>query len=158
MMDVIEHVVPPDTMVSEAARILRPGGILAILTPDGGSPVSRLLRGRWPDIQRVPEHLVLYSVQGIAEVLRPHGFEALGWHWIGKTTNLATLAADVAPAMPSVGRRVADWLSARRLGSRVVSFDPMTKFVLYARRLPAGTRASVQSLRRLPRSNSAVPR
>ncbi len=134
MMDLLEHVSDPDALIGEAARVTRPGGMLALLTPDAGSLVSRALGRRWPEIQRAGEHLVLLSVRGVSSLVSRHGYEVVGWHSVGKTSSAITLLADVAPALPAAARIVGPLLHASGLGERQVSFDPHTKFVLYARR------------------------
>src|SRR5262249_19583871 len=78
MMDLIEHIPYHGELLAEAARVVRPGGMLALLTPDAGSPVSRALGPRWPEVQRA-EHLVLFSVEGLAQLLDEHGFDSIGW-------------------------------------------------------------------------------
>lgn len=135
MMDLIEHVSKPDALVVRAAEITKPGGVLAILTPDAGSPVSRLLGRRWPEIKRVPEHLILFSVSGLSALLSRHGYEVLAWHSIGKRSSLATLAADVSPIAPSLGNRLRTRLTGSRIGEYRFELDPRTKFCLYARRV-----------------------
>jgi SAM-dependent methyltransferase len=96
-----------------------------------------LARGaRWPEVQRAPEHLTLFSVSGLSTLLRRNGFEPLAWRWVGKTSSLRTLAADAAPVAPGVGPHLERWLERGRLATRTVGFDPRTKFCLYARRLP----------------------
>jgi SAM-dependent methyltransferase len=137
MMDLIEHVSKPDALVAKAAEITRPGGILGILTPDAGSPVSRLLGRRWPEVKRVPEHLILFSVSGLRALLSRHGYEVLEWHSIGKRSSLATLAADVSPIAPRVGTRLRARLAGSRIGDYQFELDPKTKFCLYARRTGA---------------------
>ncbi|MGI8462349.1 MAG: class I SAM-dependent methyltransferase [Solirubrobacterales bacterium] len=151
MLDLFEHVPDGDELLAEAARVVRPEGAIAILTPDAGSAVSRALGRRWPEVRRPGEHAVLYSVAGLAEILARHGFAAAGWHSIGKTASLATLAADASPAAPGVARRVREGVAGTALGRRVVDFDPRTKFCLYARRLPAGGRRPLQAPVRVPR-------
>jgi SAM-dependent methyltransferase len=47
LIDVIEHVEHPVGLLEQAARILAPGGIVAVVTPDVGSVAARLLGGRW---------------------------------------------------------------------------------------------------------------
>jgi 2-polyprenyl-3-methyl-5-hydroxy-6-metoxy-1,4-benzoquinol methylase len=150
LMDTIEHLTDPERVVQECRRVLRPGGILALSTADAGSPVSRVLGRRWPEVQRVPEHLVLFSVRGLAALLHRAGFATLGWHSVGKRSDVATIAADVSPVAPALGRRVAAALARRRLGRRVIDIDPRTKFCLYARRVGA-TEALVSDLPRVKR-------
>lgn len=152
MLDLIEHVPDPDALVGEAARVLRPEGVLAVLTPDAASPVSRALGARWPEVERVPEHVVLFSVAGLVALLARHGFAVHGWHSAGKTSTLRTLVADLAPAAPAAGRMAERVLAGRRLGERVLHLDPRTKFCLYARLDPAAASVSVAPRAlRLPR-------
>jgi 2-polyprenyl-3-methyl-5-hydroxy-6-metoxy-1,4-benzoquinol methylase len=151
MMDLVEHVPDPDQLLAQARRLVRPGGALALLTPDAGSPVSRLLGSRWPEVSKPGEHMVLFSTKGLSHALTRHGFVATGWHSIGKTAPLSTLAADVAPAAPGLAGRARDLLETRSLGRRVVDFDPRTKFCLYARRLPDGVRVPSHEPAKLPR-------
>ncbi len=134
MMDLLEHVSDPEELVAEAARVIHPTGVLSILTPDAASPVSRILGRRWPELQRAPEHLTLFSVRGLAALLDQHGFDVVGWHWIGKRTSISTLMADISPVAPSVGRRVQAVVNERRFGARRLNLNPYTKFCLYARR------------------------
>lgn len=151
MMDLVEHVPEPDALLAQARRLVRPGGALAILTPDAGSPVSRALGRRWPEVSKPGEHMVLFSIDGLTHALARHGFVATGWHSVGKTAPLSTLAADVAPAAPAIARHVRSFLEQRSIGARVVEFDPRTKFCLYARRASDDETATVRRPGRVPR-------
>lgn len=137
MLDLIEHVPHPDALVAEAARVTAPGGGLAVLTPHAGSLVSRAMGGRWPEAQRAPEHVTLFSVDGLAELLSRHGYEVVGWGSIGKTSSLRILAADVGPLAPAVGRVVQSVVERLPIGEWKVDLNPRTKFVLYAVKVPA---------------------
>jgi len=157
MLDLIEHVADPHRLVTEAARVLRPGGVLAILTPDAGSPVSRALGARWPEVKRPPEHIVLFSVGGLAALLETHGFEVEGWHSIGKRSTLETLLEDVSPAAPAAARLLRPLVRGRPLGRLRFELDPHTKLCLYAVRRGDGVAvASRAPPRRLPRHAPAV--
>lgn len=134
MMDFVEHIPDPDSSVQRVAGVLRPGGVLAILTPDAGSLVSRMLRGRWPELRRAPEHLVLFSTEGLGLLLERHGFEVLDWDSIGKRSSVATLLADVSPAFPRLVEGLRKLVARTRLGDRTLEINPRTKFCLYARK------------------------
>ena len=158
MMDLVEHVGDPHALVGEAARVLRPGGALAILTPDAGSPVSRALGARWPEVQRPPEHIVLFSVAGLSAMLEAHGFRVEGWHWIGKRSTIETLLEDVSPAAPAAARMVRPAVRGRALGRISFELDPRTKFCLYAvrREHPGNGPRPASAAPRLPRRASAL--
>jgi 2-polyprenyl-3-methyl-5-hydroxy-6-metoxy-1,4-benzoquinol methylase len=53
MLDVIEHLEDPKTMLNEIWRILKNDGVLYISTPDIESVLSRMLGGKWCLISRV---------------------------------------------------------------------------------------------------------
>ncbi len=158
MLDLVEHVGDPRSLLAEAARVLRPGGALAILTPDAGSPVSRALGARWPEVQRPPEHIVLFSVEGLASALEDNGFEPEGWHSIGKRSTLETLLEDVSPAAPAAAGLLRPALRGRALGQLTFELDPRTKFCLYAVRREGPIRDSRPRAAppRLPRRPEAV--
>ncbi len=156
MMDMVEHVPNPDELLAEAARVVKPGGAVAILTPDSGSPISRLLGARWPEVRRPGEHAVLYSAEGLAQLVGRAGFVACGWHPIGKVASLATLAADVESVAPGLLVPLRQWISAQPFGERIYDFDPRTKLCLYARRLPESKRHPGHSAVRIPKRADAM--
>ncbi len=157
MMDLVEHLAEPGGVVAAAARALRPGGVVAILTPDAGSPVSRALGRRWPEAIRAPEHLTLFSGRGLAELLAVHGFETIGAHSVGKGSSLGTLAADVAPVAPRAVAAAGRALAATGLDRRTIEFDPRTKFCLYARRGVGEVDKPPRRPPRLPKRPPAAP-
>ncbi len=88
--DVIEHVGDPDRFVSEAARVLRPGGLLFLATPNryslGLEPhvrlwgVGYLPRGLAESYVRALRktsysHVRLLSARSLERLLRSHGLE-----------------------------------------------------------------------------------
>jgi 2-polyprenyl-3-methyl-5-hydroxy-6-metoxy-1,4-benzoquinol methylase len=151
MMDVLEHVADPDALLAQAAAAVRPGGVLVVLTPDAGAPVSRLLGRRWPEVQRPGEHLVLFSRAGLVAALRRHGFVASSWHRTGKRASVGTLLDDVEPAAPAVVRAARRAVGGGRVAERVVELDPGTKLVVYARRLADGGSTPAHRPARVPK-------
>jgi 2-polyprenyl-3-methyl-5-hydroxy-6-metoxy-1,4-benzoquinol methylase len=135
MLDLIEHVPDPGALLAETARVTRPGGVLSILTPDAGSPTTRFLGRRWPEVQRAGEHITLFSVRGLAELVRSHSFEPCGWHSIGKVASIETLVSDLAPLAGRVNRSLRRAVAGTKIGSWTIDLDPRAKFCLYATRV-----------------------
>jgi 2-polyprenyl-3-methyl-5-hydroxy-6-metoxy-1,4-benzoquinol methylase len=131
MLDLLEHVRDPAALIHEAARVLRPGGVLCVVTPDAGSAVARALRARWPEVARVPEHLVLFSGGGLATLLRSQGLAPVASGTVGKRSTLSTLLADADPIAPAVLRRARRLLGSR-LGSIELRVNPRGKVAVFA--------------------------
>jgi SAM-dependent methyltransferase len=73
LIDVLEHFVDPLGALRRAAALLRPGGLLYVVTPDIGSLSSRLLRGYWWGLR--PAHLYYFSRATLGRALEAAGFE-----------------------------------------------------------------------------------
>jgi SAM-dependent methyltransferase len=68
MVEVLEHVPDPAALLSDAARLLRPGGALYLTTPHSRGVSALLLGKRWSAMSP-PEHLQLFSVAGLRVAL-----------------------------------------------------------------------------------------
>ena len=73
MTELVEHLVAPEPFLRQASRLLRPGGVLYMTTPHGRGVSGRVLGASW-SVLRPPEHLHLYSIGSMREVLRRTGF------------------------------------------------------------------------------------
>lgn len=67
----LEHVPDPRALVQSCARLLRPGGVLALVTHDYTAPLNRLLGRRSPIIDI--EHLQLFCRPSLDRLLRDAG-------------------------------------------------------------------------------------
>lgn len=70
--EVIEHMVDPCSLVREVSRILRPGGLLYLTTPNYGSLTRRLLGAKWRAIGR--EHICYFTPKVLAGMLKGSNF------------------------------------------------------------------------------------
>ncbi|MBM2830311.1 MAG: hypothetical protein HW411_1101 [Gammaproteobacteria bacterium] len=74
LYDVIEHVPDLNTLVAEIKRILAPGGVIDIITPDIGHwRVPRSLEN-WGEI-KPSEHLYYFNRRTLSRLLQKHGLE-----------------------------------------------------------------------------------
>jgi SAM-dependent methyltransferase len=65
----LEHMPDPLGALREAAAVLDDGGLLVVVAPNWGSPLQRLFRGRWFQLD-VPRHLYHFSsssLKGLAQ-------------------------------------------------------------------------------------------
>lgn len=69
----VEHIRAPLSEAAWMARVLRPGGLFHLTTPNFGSLSRRLLRGRWNVID-YPEHLLYFTPSTVVAWLRRFNF------------------------------------------------------------------------------------
>lgn len=68
----IEHLNDPASFLAEAARVMRPDGLLALTTPNAGGLQARLLGPAWRSA--IYDHLYLFSVRTLSDLLAMEGF------------------------------------------------------------------------------------
>jgi len=73
LWQVLEHVPYPLMILKEVHRILKPGGLLAVSTPDIGGIPAKILGKRWWDIKRL--HVNQFTTKTLADILQNAGFK-----------------------------------------------------------------------------------
>lgn len=76
LFDVIEHLPDPAKVLTDIQRWLRPGGVLAVTTPNLLSFERRLFGSYWYGLQP-PDHLWLFSLASLHRVIEEAGYETL---------------------------------------------------------------------------------
>ncbi len=115
--DVIEHVPSPHDQLSRVYRLLRPGGVVVIRTPNNRNGfarltagLSRLTRFSWPQSE-APYHLFEFSPQSLVGLLLHLGFAVVGCESSGRTSFLYRLGStgcfdELKLSLKSSGRRL----------------------------------------------------
>lgn len=81
--DVLEHFEKPELAVRQARKILKPGGILALNTPDSESFAAKVFGRRWHALVP-PNHLHIFGRKNLARLLAKNGFEIVETARVGK--------------------------------------------------------------------------
>jgi 2-polyprenyl-3-methyl-5-hydroxy-6-metoxy-1,4-benzoquinol methylase len=75
MSDLIEHVRSPRETLERAFALLRPGGMLACVTPRVDGFSCKWMGGAWPALKL--EHLTYFTPESLERLLRKAGFERI---------------------------------------------------------------------------------
>ncbi len=78
MVDFIEHTPVPFEALNKAWAILKPSGMLVLVTPDIHSPAARLAGRRWWHLR--PAHLAFFSRESLSSILLRTGFRVVAEH------------------------------------------------------------------------------
>ncbi len=129
MWDCLEHVIDPAASLRKAFGALRPGGYLAISTPDAGSRMARVA-GRFWHLMIPPQHLHFFTPKTLARLLEQAGFAMNAVERPGKRVPLDFAAWKAAvifvpPLAPAV-LAAATRLGLGRVQPSVNLFDIMT--------------------------------
>lgn len=77
MFDVLEHLTAPREYVQEIYRILKPGGVLVIETPNVDGFFARCVYREEADLVKPHAHVCLYGPRSVKHLLAPVGFAAI---------------------------------------------------------------------------------
>ncbi len=79
LWEYLEHVPDPRAELRQMNRLLRPGGVLALSTPNAGHRTVRRAPERWKEF-KPPEHLSFFTVSTLSRLLTTCGFHVLSVH------------------------------------------------------------------------------
>lgn len=129
MLDLVEHLPNPREALEKARRLLKPGGILVVVTPNVDSFAACLFSGRWWHYR--PPHILFFSGKTLPLFFRQGGFSPLKvypFHW---TFSLRYLLSRFSP-----GKWICDKLTpmSKLLGRLKVKLFLFDSLEAYARK------------------------
>ena len=120
--DVLEHSPDPARTFAHIGRVLRPGGVLALTTPDVDGPDARLLGRFWYGYTKIPEHYYFYSRGTLAALAQNAGLEPIAFRRWGFVRDLGFVVHKLAGLLRLPGAEgLADRLGGTPLGRTFLS-------------------------------------
>ncbi|MBK7599287.1 MAG: class I SAM-dependent methyltransferase [Acidobacteria bacterium] len=102
---VIEHFRSPSSELRELHRVIKPGGLLVIETPDISSFWFSLLGSRWRQI--IPDHVFFFTPATLKILLDQTGFEILESRSVGKAMSVRLFISRLGRYHQSSARLIA---------------------------------------------------
>lgn len=117
MFQVLAHTVDPAHAVADAVRLLAPGGVLVVETPDAGSRVAKLLGKHW-HLATPPSIVWMFDSVALQRIMRRAGLEPGGAHRTSKSVSVGFVGTVVQQKYPRLGAPVyalatRPWLESR---------------------------------------------
>jgi 2-polyprenyl-3-methyl-5-hydroxy-6-metoxy-1,4-benzoquinol methylase len=102
MWDVIEHLIDPAADLAEAARLLKPGGVLVVHTINIDSILARLMGRRWPWL--VEMHNYFFSPTTLGKMVEKAGLQVHSSHTQGRYLHLGYLLSRLSGFSEPLGK------------------------------------------------------
>ncbi len=131
LWDVLEHVDSPRQTLIRVAKLLEPGGLAVVMTPDLSSSVARMLRERWWSV--VEMHLHYFTPATLGRLLRGCGLLPVARATYPKRITIG-YAAHWMRSWGVTGSLLARLVAVLGLRSLTVSVDPRDQMKVYARK------------------------
>lgn len=132
--DILEHFAHPELAIAQARKILKPGGILAINTPDSQSIWARILGKSWHALVP-PNHLFFFGRINLIQWLSENDFEVIATGRVGKKFSLQTIFKVLANWRKIyVLRRISNYFLGSRIGNLGIHLNLRDNIFLVARK------------------------
>jgi len=103
MWDYLEHSFTPIRDVEQAFRHLKPGGFLAVATPDFGSWPAGFFGPNWVGFKE-HEHLTYFTKKNLCGLLEEKGFKICRAGYVGKYVSFKFFVKRLSGYFPALGR------------------------------------------------------
>ena len=134
LWDVIEHVPNPKAYVTRAAALLKPGGVIALATPDVGSLPARLTGKRWIGYKLSEEHLYYFSRETLSQMLERAGFDIVDVYHVGKYVTIQLFLDRLGAYAPLLANPLTGLAQKSGLSEQSVYVNPFDIIAITARK------------------------
>ena len=132
MYHVIEHFPDPLAVMKELSRVIKPGGWLAIETPDIDNIWFRLLGSGWR--QFIPDHVYFFTTATLGLLCEKTGFEVVSHSHVPKSMSLRLFISRVGRYNHTVSSLLSILARAFSLEESTLRLNPRDVLRIYARR------------------------
>ena len=101
--DIIEHTFDPAAFLDDVGRLLAPGGLIVLSTPDTGHWLRPVMGSRWPMLQP-HQHTFLFSRSAMRALLVEHGYEPVLMNTSRKVVTVDYLFGQLRQTNPTLAR------------------------------------------------------
>lgn len=133
MIDVIEHLTDPAAALRRARGLLKPGGVVYLVTPDIDSLSARVLGPSWWGLR--PAHIQYFSSATLARLLAQEGFEVVYQRSFGRIFSWGYWLSRLSHYPAPVRGAVSAFVSALGLSDKLLYLDTRDSVEVVARRL-----------------------
>ena len=102
--DIIEHTLDPAAFLDDIGRVLAPGGLLVLSTPDTGHWLRTVMRARWPMLQP-DQHTYLFSKAAMRTLLVDRGYDPVRIEATRKVLTLEYLFGQLRQTNPTLAQQ-----------------------------------------------------
>lgn len=131
--DTIEHFADPHGELEELRRVLAPGGLLTLNTPNEAGALRRLMGRSWVHY-KPPEHLYYFNPDTLRGLLTRAGFRVLGTHRSGKVVTVRYLCHRLGAYSHGLATALLATVGRVPVAERPF-FLPIGEFVIFAERV-----------------------
>jgi SAM-dependent methyltransferase len=119
LWDVVEHLTFPKGTITELARLLKPGGLLYLSTPNVGAMTARLMGRRWA-FMTPPEHMCLFDRKTLSRLLSDAGCSPQFWMTRGKWVNTGFFLYKLRKVFPALlPAAFVKWVQNSKFGAKL---------------------------------------
>jgi 2-polyprenyl-3-methyl-5-hydroxy-6-metoxy-1,4-benzoquinol methylase len=137
MIDVIEHMADPPEAISRAARALKPGGILYLVTPDIASLSARLLGRYWWGLR--PAHIHYFTRPSLTRMLSAAGFDVALTASFGRIFSYGYWASRLRHYPAPIYRALTGWIRGWGVEDKFLYLNTRDAVEVCARKRPAAS-------------------